>query len=236
MSDTSGRARSGGEARRAEEGPKTIFVVPHPDTGDRVALWEVNPLHPTGEVFVAGQNSEPCEVAVTPAVESALAPQGDAGNLPPRLVRLEGSALERRKAVSDQAVERREALRQQALLAAGEDADVVKASNANARLVRELSGKLHDLETKLAQARSDSDDALREQAEKDNSPENAEARAKEVEEANKTAVTQAHLDTYDYNEPVQGQVHEGGQGPEGAEVGRRAENVRRRRAEGTRGA
>lgn len=50
-----------------------LWVRPGRDDG-RVALWEVSPLHPGGEAFVA---SVPVQVALTPAVERRL----DSGDL-----------------------------------------------------------------------------------------------------------------------------------------------------------
>lgn len=54
-----------------------IYVKPHPDMGEKVALWEVNDRHPENEagereVFVAGQKSEPVQAARTGKVLEAL--------------------------------------------------------------------------------------------------------------------------------------------------------------------
>jgi hypothetical protein len=50
----------------------TIRVKAHPNTGERVAIWEVDPAHPGGEIYVAGQDSDPVEAAETAGVLGAL--------------------------------------------------------------------------------------------------------------------------------------------------------------------
>lgn len=54
----------------ADEKVKLIRVRSGRDD-NRVAIWDVDPLHPTGEIFVAGDRV--VEAALTPAVERALA-------------------------------------------------------------------------------------------------------------------------------------------------------------------
>jgi hypothetical protein len=58
----------------------TIFVKTHPNEGERVGLAEKHPDHPKtdafpqgGEIYVAGQDQEPQEVARTASVLEALA-------------------------------------------------------------------------------------------------------------------------------------------------------------------
>ena len=54
----------------------TILVEAHPDIKGRVALWDVHPAHPDGEVFIAGpqpgEEVQQVEVARTPAVLQAI--------------------------------------------------------------------------------------------------------------------------------------------------------------------
>lgn len=46
-------------------------LKPTRDSGNPIALWEVDPQHPEGEIFIAGDAV--VEVAKTPAVMKALA-------------------------------------------------------------------------------------------------------------------------------------------------------------------
>jgi hypothetical protein len=231
MSDDRGRPRSGGEARRAEEQKvQVVYVAAHPENGERVALWETHPDHPTREVFVAGQDSAPVQVALTPAVKSALAPQGDHGDQPPRLVRLEGEALSQRQELAKQNEERRSLERQQASLNAGLDPKVIEERDRNAKALEGLTAKLAELEGKLAQSRDQHADTLSEEADKEaHDPERRAQRAKEEEEQGVLAPNPANLSTYDYNEPRQLRTDEDRTQPIGSDAGRTRENVRRRR-------
>lgn len=65
----------------SEQAPvETTWVKTHPDEGERVGLSEKNPAHPKseqfpqgGEVYVAGQEQPPQQVAKTATVLEALA-------------------------------------------------------------------------------------------------------------------------------------------------------------------
>lgn len=65
----------------------TITVAAHPDLAEgQVALWERDPEHPGGEVYVVAGGDE-CRVAETPAVAEAIANK--------RLVRADGRPARR---------------------------------------------------------------------------------------------------------------------------------------------
>lgn len=67
----------------------TIWVTPHESLREqnRVALYEVHPDHPEGEIAIDGADAGPHEVARTPSVLDALAPAGM--GQPPRLVQVD---------------------------------------------------------------------------------------------------------------------------------------------------
>jgi hypothetical protein len=64
------------QARESETIMSELITVMAAKANDRVVLWEVNPDHPTGEVFIAGDGRS-VQVAVTPAIQRKL----DAGEL-----------------------------------------------------------------------------------------------------------------------------------------------------------
>lgn len=215
------------------EEKRTIWVVPHPDNEDRLALWERHPEHPGGEVFVSGQDSAPVEVAVTPGVLDALAPTGGTGpnNGPPRLLEVSGAALESRRALAAQVVERKALERRQALVNAQPAAAApatVEGNEEQTKQLASLGDRLAELEAQLAKSRDDAAKQLEEAADKASDP---EERAKQVEKLDKLAVDHkepAQVETYDYNEPVQLATDEVRAVHPGSEPGRRRENVRRR--------
>lgn len=217
----------------AEE-PRTIFVVPHPENGDRVALWEVHPAHPGGEVFIAGQDTPPCEVAVTPGVLEALAPQGGAGGdrQPPRLVEIEGTALSQRKALAERVQEqrrlqRREALARGASVVANPSVVPPELTDDQQKQLTELQARLVKLEGDLAKEREKAAAELEKTAEQEATSERRERQAERRAQL-AHAPEPAQLDTYDYNEPRQLETDEVRVQPESVEVGRRRENARRR--------
>lgn len=173
----------------SEEKPKTIFVASHPDTGERVGLWEIHPDHPSREVFVYGQETEPVEVALTPAVLEALAPQGDRGEEPPRLVRLEGPALEQRRSVAKLAAQRNATASISAATSEGRAVVTEVASARHAEEVSKLEKKLADLEAELQESKTKSADTLREQSAKDTEDNStvAQLTREEREQANAAA-------------------------------------------------
>ena len=79
--------------------PDTIWVAPHPSLREqnRVALYEVHPDHPDGEVAIDGADAGPHEVAETPGVLDALASPGP--GQPPRLVRVDAPSRSEREAL-----------------------------------------------------------------------------------------------------------------------------------------
>jgi sulfite reductase alpha subunit-like flavoprotein len=110
--------------------PKMIMVKAAPSLGSRVALSERHENHPGGEVFVAGQDSPPVEVAAdTPEVTSALDQK--------RIVVLEGAALKQAQDVAKAAQERREALRASSLAVANpQQVDDAKVRQLEARVAK----------------------------------------------------------------------------------------------------
>lgn len=141
-----------------------IFVKAHPDMGDRVALWERHPDHEGGEVFIAGQDQPPVEVPMTPGVMEALAPQGARGELPGKLIRLEGPALEAAREHARLAEERKVRARAAALaaqaVAANQDPRVA-AMDERLNQMRELEGKLAEMERRLGEAAGRERDEVR---------------------------------------------------------------------------
>ena len=78
----------------------TIWVTPHPSLREqnRVALYEVHPAHPGGEIAIDGADAGPHEVGESPSVLDALASPG--GGQPPRLVRVEAPSPAARAALT----------------------------------------------------------------------------------------------------------------------------------------
>lgn len=96
-----------------------IWVSPHPSLRDqnRVALYEVHPAHPDGEIAIDGADAGPHEVGETPGVLDALAQPGPGQN--PRLVRVEAPSRTERAALT---ADEPNARQQKAADAAAEDA------------------------------------------------------------------------------------------------------------------
>lgn len=127
---------------------RTLWVKAHPSQGERLALWDRDPNHPKqegqpkGEIFVAGQRSAPVEVAETPGVLDALNPpaQGQA----PRLIRLEGRALDQARKVAEEEAEaveeRRDAARAEQAEAAQTQANTLRALGLAPPMMRERDG------------------------------------------------------------------------------------------------
>lgn len=108
--------------------PDTIWVTPHPSLRDqnRVALYEVHPAHPDGEVAIDGADAGPHEVGETPSVLDALASPGPGQT--PRLVRVDAPSRGARAALAADDPDARqqkaaEAQKQAAAEAAAAEAD-----------------------------------------------------------------------------------------------------------------
>ena len=143
--------------------PRMVWLKAHPNQGDRTGIWERHPDHPKlnegdefGEIFVAGQDSEPVKAAETPAVLDALKED--------RVIRLEGAELEKARELAETAEERKVAARAAARLAADPDADPRKQRTADARAekleveIAELRGQLTELRAR-AEAKEARDEA-----------------------------------------------------------------------------
>jgi hypothetical protein len=66
---TAGKKASDGAVKRQEDAPELKTVksgLGQRNGADVVALWEKDPAHPGGEVYIAGD--KPVEVALTPEV------------------------------------------------------------------------------------------------------------------------------------------------------------------------
>ena len=79
----------------------TIWVTPHPSLREqnRVALYEVHPAHPGGEIAIDGADAGPHEVGETPSVLDALASPGPGQT--PRLVRVDAPSSAARAALAE---------------------------------------------------------------------------------------------------------------------------------------
>jgi hypothetical protein len=136
----------------------TIFVQSN-RTDNRVVLWEVDPAHPNGEAYVAGNfvdgvdRNPPVEVAKTAFVMSKLGPSGEL-----RVVESaeEAASLQRE---ADQDREDRAAEARAALADAADDklaaqqAENERLASENQRLLAELSA--HRAQTARASASPD---------------------------------------------------------------------------------
>lgn len=119
---------------------RMIQVKAAPSLGNRVALSERHESHPAGEVFIAGQDSPPVEVAAdTPGVTAALNDK--------MIVVLDGAALAQAQAVAKAADEKRHAARASALAAANPN-----PSEADAGKVRQLEERVAKAEAALEKA------------------------------------------------------------------------------------
>lgn len=193
----------------SEERLPKVFVVTHPDNGDRVGLWERNPAHPGGEVFVFGQDSDPVEVAMTSAVLEALAPSGDRGEGSPRLVRVEGGQLEARRSLAQRS--REAANREGQVLALRTGRTPTELEDDEKRLARsnDLEEQVRTLQRELSEERTKHAQELSDEADKELSdPKRREERADELEKLNAAAINPDALERNQADEPRQHRMDE----------------------------
>lgn len=130
------------------------WVIPHPEQGERMALYDQHPAYGIGgEIAIHGQNSEPVEVPLTPGVLGALAPQGDTGTQPSRLVRVEGPALEAARQRASVAREQREIERERYMATVTPVPPPPLAANAAERAARDSELERRQLDLLEEQAR-----------------------------------------------------------------------------------
>lgn len=123
---------------------ETIMVKAHPSLGNRVAMFERHKDHPNGEVFIAGQDSWPVEVARdTPEVTAAIDQK--------RIVVLTGDALKRAEQHAEGVEEAKASARDEALR---------ESANAYEATIRDRDARIAELEARLAAAGSGKPDAL----------------------------------------------------------------------------
>ncbi len=125
----------------------TIFVKARPELGGRTALWEKHADHPTGEVFVQGDDV--VAVARTAAVMERLAPSLTNGGT---LVRLEGAQLD--EALEAQKLRQEQRRTVQGAAQARAVQDTRKADELEAQNVA-LRERIDELEAGLAQRIAD---------------------------------------------------------------------------------
>lgn len=146
-----------------DDRPRFIHVKAHPDLGSRMALWDRDHRHPRDaghqtvmlddrefvDVTIDGANPVPVKVALTEAVQSALAPA--AAGLKPKLVLVDDAEAEKQIKAHEKAVAARDTARQQA--AAANVAPV--PANPNAAQVRAANDRAAAAEAELEKLRAE---------------------------------------------------------------------------------
>lgn len=134
------------------EAPRFIYVKAAPTMGNRMALWDRDPLHPTpdGEIKVYGQDQEPVQVAAdSVGVTSAIDQK--------RIVVLDGKALDRARRSAEAARESTNAARDREMAlrrsaSTGSVSDMQQQVSALTRMVADSSAG--DVSAALAELRA----------------------------------------------------------------------------------